>query len=676
MKKVRALPKKTYDELWFNLTNANHEWKDGQTGMDKAMQIIKDNGLTAEFKKVQEVLSDIEARAEKSGFIISKLKNYFPRNVRDYAGYMEFLNEEAKNPENQHLRNFLNSANERARLAGLSEEEAQNLVLQHIMKGNMPGITQPGSTKLRSIGQVSSRAMGFYSNLEDAITSHIYEMNDKIEQRAIVGGGLTRDRVEAAKAVRKIEQQIEKVGLHTKLNDPDMLEGLTKKWAAAHKVLDSFGTMDEEITESVSAMLKEDTDLSDSERHKVALLFNARFKQRGTRGWVRSMKNVGLMTTLGNPLAAITQIGDLALLLYRYGNIFKGQLGAYKGIFKALGTMDLIKEFDFDGHLREWSENAGTAKGLDFLLKYSGLKGIDLFAKEAFLRSAWEEHANMSLEQFREKWAPTGALTDIDAAWQIFKDGKLEKDSDGNTVGAGSQDALYVIYSELADFQPINLSETPPGYQEGGNLRIAYMLKTFAIKQVNTILREANEEFKQGNHAKGVLKAGTLILLLSMVGAGADEIKDMILGRKKDFPDHVLDNMLMLGFMNRYQFARPDQFVKGWLSGFLPPVGYLEDAIKDTNAFINGDPVGKIWKDVPLGGRLIYDRFTTVGKLAEIVRQREAIYDDIRDGDTDWDKIRDLNKLIREIPKEARENKVSVITRSTVRSLLRAEAEE
>ncbi|MHA1749008.1 MAG: hypothetical protein ACTSYF_10265, partial [Promethearchaeota archaeon] len=45
-------------------------------------------------------------------------------------------------------------------------------------------------------------------------------------------------------------------------------------------------------------------------------ILDARFHEKGTTGIVHAYKNVSYIDVMGNPMAAITQIGDLAWAMY------------------------------------------------------------------------------------------------------------------------------------------------------------------------------------------------------------------------------------------------------------------------------------------------------------------------------------------------------------------------
>lgn len=60
-------------------------------------------------------------------------------------------------------------------------------------------------------------------------------------------------------------------------------------------------------------------------------------------------------------------------------------------------------------------------------------------------------------------------------------------------------------FSDLADFQPIALSEMSPAYLNNPNARILYMLKSFTLKQWDVARREVYQKLKKkGSRLEGV----------------------------------------------------------------------------------------------------------------------------------------------------------------------------
>lgn len=64
------------------------------------------------------------------------------------------------------------------------------------------------------------------------------------------------------------------------------------------------------------------------------------------------------------------------------------------------------------------------------------------------------------------------------------------------------------LFNELAEIQPITLSEMPERYLKHPNGRIMYALKSFTLKQIDVLRKNIVQEWNKGNKIKAV-KAGT-----------------------------------------------------------------------------------------------------------------------------------------------------------------------
>jgi hypothetical protein len=111
-----------------------------------------------------------------------------------------------------------------------------------------------------------------------------------------------------------------------------------------------------------------------------------------------------------------------------------------------------------------------------------------------------------------------------------------------------------MLWNDLADTQPIGLSEMPERYLKMPNGRLFYAYKTFTLKQMNymreTLMRG------EGNPAQ---RAANLVYFTSLFVAGnapVDYAKDFLAGKDLDFEDNVLDNIAGVLGTNKYAFDK------------------------------------------------------------------------------------------------------------------------
>jgi len=177
-----------------------------------------------------------------------------------------------------------------------------------------------------------------------------------------------------------------------------------------------------------------------------------------------------------------------------------------------------------------------------------------------------------------------------------------------------------LAFSDLADMQPIALSEMSETYLNNPNGRILYMLKSFTLKQYDLLRREVVQEFKQGNKAQAAKKAATIMAYMTASGTALDVTRDLMLGREvspEQLPGRAMWALLSPYGINEYISSRYLQRgdIKGAVTETLEPATPLIDSalsIAKTAAFdreeLDEEAVRAI-NDVPVVGKLVYNWF-------------------------------------------------------------------
>jgi hypothetical protein len=101
---------------------------------------------------------------------------------------------------------------------------------------------------------------------------------------------------------------------------------------------------------------------------------------------------------------------------------------------------------------------------------------------------------------------------------------------------------------------------------------------------------------------------------LTASNVAADELKDLILGRKTSFKDLVIDNVLKLATFNRYKIRKANEegLGRAVLEGILPPTQFIDNVWTDLNKVVNNSDESfeitdlKTFQSVPLVGKLYY----------------------------------------------------------------------
>jgi hypothetical protein len=311
---------------------------------------------------------------------------------------------------------------------------------------------------------------------------------------------------------------------------------------------------------------------------------------------------------MGSPISAITQIGDLAYAMY-VGRVWtpKGFSDTIKNFSKALAEKSEITKEDLgiERIAQEFADGTTLSKAVSKVFKIVQLERIDSIGKEVLVNNAFDQYKlRTSTEAGRAKL--------LKELHPIFGN---ESNSVINDLIAGNatDNVKFLLYSKLLDFQPVALSEMPEYYLRGGNWRVLYMLKTYTLKQFDVFRREIyhniNDGYENNDKAqviKGITNMTQLMALLTLANAGADEIKDFMLGKETRFEDHVIENFLTMGGASRYvrmQVAK-EGFFSAAAQQILPPFKFANAFSKDVSSNVE-DGLRSV-DSVPVFGKLYY----------------------------------------------------------------------
>ena len=517
---------------------------------EKINDIIDRNNMTEQYKNVRDTLNALYERGKESDLDIGFLEDYFPRKVQDYEGMLKYWQKQDTWPEMQ------KRINEKEETLGRKLKDDEKVeMLNSMLKGYKPkGISKPGNIKTREINQVTADLNRFYQKSPQALLQYIYRLNDFLEARRFFG--------KSAKGSDLSEQ-----------------------------------TIDASIGQFVLDHLEKGT-ITGSQAKEVSEILRARFLQKGTSGLVSSIKNLTYIETMGNITSAITQIGDIGFSLYKNGFYSTG-----KALSKAIAGESLVTKEDLaiERIAEEFADRTKLGKTLETVFKYIGLNWADNLGKETTINAALERLSGLAQDpspEFQEE------IENIfsDESEQVIKDLKTKKTSDN---------VKFLLFSELADVQPIALSELPEYYLTSGNGRLFYMLKTYTIKMMDVFRNDVFLQMKD-NPTKAIGNLVRLTSLLVLANATADIIKDLLLGRPLEWPDYLLNNIWRLVGMSKYSFYKfkTEGVSQGVASVALPPVArFVTNSTKDVSNMIEGKfevENAEVVQGVPFLGKLYY----------------------------------------------------------------------
>jgi hypothetical protein len=308
---------------------------------------------------------------------------------------------------------------------------------------------------------------------------------------------------------------------------------------------------------------------------------------------------------MGSPISAITQIGDLAWAMYKNG-IYETAGAFTRSLFNKSAVTK--RDIGIDRISEEFTDGTKSGNAVRKVFDLIGLSSMDSLGKETLINSSYERLQKLAQNPNKEF---------NDRIQRVF--GEESKDVIQDLKdGIVSENVKILLFSELADFQPISLSEMPEAYITGGNGRVFYMLKSFTLKQIDIFRREAFDKINKGEVKEGLSNLLKLSAAFVVMNATADEIKALILGRNLSLSDLVVDNMLKLIGFSKFQIykARAEGIGSATVRTILPPFKFIDALYKDV---VNQREI-KRWdsiSSIPVGGKLYYWWFGRGKEISE-----------------------------------------------------------
>lgn len=525
---------------------------------------------------IRDVFDDIASRLKNEagykGF--EPIENYFPRIVNDYDGLLKSLDRERRTL----LENALRLKAKEAGLSSVKDLPALDraAITNSVLRGYKFNLVDGklSFTKQRVLENILPSMEKFYAKPLDAMSIYLERATKDINTRKFFGRG------NATKAAR------------------------------SKNLSESIGSYIDEAIQSGEMKYQDVERLRD--------LFDVRFGvgEQSSPKIIQNLRNIGYSTTIANPLSTLTQIGDLGMSVYVNG--FKNTFASLAGK-KYFNTSDLGID---DIASTELASVGSTAKFLNAALTASGFKRMDRLGKDTLINSSYRKAVNMAksdagIKKLRDKYG------------KVFEGEFASLVSDLNN-GKLSDNVKLLLYSELADVQPISLSQMPEGYLRSPSGRILYMLKTFSIKQLDVLRKDVVQNIKKGNYAEAGKNAAAYLTIMPMMGATVQETKDFLLGRGGNPEDIIKDNYIENIFktfgsseyvMNNY--VSKGRIIPAIGEMIAPPLDWIDAIGTDIYKAQKGEFVGeesKIMAQLPGVGRLWYNFFG--GGMEKAIEER------------------------------------------------------
>lgn len=568
--------------------------KNGDAGM--VTQIARKYGVKDGLELTRTLLEDVRHRIKAVGYEVGYKPDYFPRKIRNRDGFLKYMEKQGKlwGEIDRAIKEKEASLNP---TRPLNDDEKVNLINSFIrgFVRSKIALARTGNMQTREIEKITVELNRYYYTGRESLVRYLAEVNEAIEARKFFG------RVEVKPNLdREAELALEEMSQEEK----------TQSALSFNNIHDSIGGF-------VNRLL-EDGKISPDQQHDLKELFQARFGYIGTHGIMGLYKDVVYMDTISNPISALSNLDDLGICLYK---AFWQTPGSF---LRALANRSKITldDLQLDAVSEEIREMSKSSLMLRSFLKASGFTFLDRVGKETYMNAVIDKYKAQAKrgeagleEKLVENFGP-----EADSVYEDLKEGRV------------SENVLFLAFNELSDQQPITLSEVPQAYLDSPGGRLFYTLKTFMVKRLNFIYDEiiGTPNVLLRERIKRFLK---LYGLMVVFGAGVDELKDFILGRKTSWTDRLIDNLLKpFGLSKFFLYKVRGEGILAAIGQFIsPPARVGVSIVKDI--FLAGTPVKTGRKSteprmfefptsIPIGGKLWYWWF---GRGAQKMRVQEAL---------------------------------------------------
>jgi len=543
--------------------------------MDKIRGMMDDmkipNSIGKEFEDMQSAFEDIRSYARQEGGIdVGYQQGYFPRLIRDYDTFKSALQGDDANAVTKALEEY-------AQKEGISVDAIPQGVAAEITSRTLrgfpvqPGASLPGNLKQRKIGRITNEQMiDGYADPADALKNYIERTVQAVERRKFL--------------YRNPNAKGDKVGFD----------------GSKDRVGADLG-MDMEVDDSLAGevakrLLKDNKDLSSEDVQKLKEIIQARFSGKTVDPFIQGVKNLNYMQVMGNFGSAITQLGDLA-----YSMHFNGFGNTFKSLLNQSDNYDFVRYFNLKDHnIDAVTSSDALSKALDKVFTVTRLKKLDQLAKNTTMNASWKKYKAQAMKDSQGLQEELAPIFGKDRAGLMVKE--LRESNPGSKNLPKSVEEL--IWYKFLDLNPATLGEMPKYYNQSGNARIMYMLKSFTIKQFDVFRETAQKDIDRAKALrakgdnKGAAKAAAdamskivgLGLVFGAANASTDMIKDTMYGRPIKRDELLEDNIWRLLGINRYivQKARREGPMKAAAELILPPTAIFDRAWQDISS-IAGD---------------------------------------------------------------------------------------
>ena len=314
------------------------------------------------------------------------------------------------------------------------------------------------------------------------------------------------------------------------------------------------------------------------------------YGQRGPDAWLSNLRKAAYMGTIGNPYSAVLNLGDIANSFVNFGA--ENTVAALKDMFAKKGIAMTVEdvglanqatgEFLQEG-VGKWTQRFSAASNQVF--QKSGFRAVDQFGKNVAMNAALKKGKELIRKgTFDDEWG--FAFTPNEMA-------RLKRDL---MKGEKTDIVTEFAAANIARLQPSNMAQMPKWYLERPNWRVLWMLKTFAMKQIDQLERLVVQEWKNGNKKEAIKNAAAYMFVVGGTNAALMEGRQAIKGDVPDpanFPKRYGDwalGVASINLLSSYQIEKSRQDGAAALVPSITPIGEMLMAPAADVITYAGDP--------------------------------------------------------------------------------------
>tara|TARA_S200000501_G_scaffold205615_2_gene193340 strand:+ start:5430 stop:8426 length:2997 start_codon:yes stop_codon:yes gene_type:complete len=292
---------------------------------------------------------------------------------------------------------------------------------------------------------------------------------------------------------------------------------------------------------------------------------------RGPSGLIANARKAAYMGTIGNPYSAILNVGDVfnSMVNYGTGNTVDAMIDMMRNRGLKISVDDVGLAQQTTGEFLRDGVGTIQARFNDLVeqsFKISGFRDIDRFGKNVALRAGLKEGQQL---------ARSGKL---ESTWgHAFTENEMQSLKKDLLQGNKTNLTTEFAAAQLAKLQPSDMAQLPKWYLDNPNWRVLYMLRTFAIKQLEQMERLVVEEWRRGNKKEAYKNGIAYTMMVGGGNAAINEGRQILKGDEPSlegygmrFADHLL-SAASLNTLGTYQVMRASQGDTGALVKSVAP---------------------------------------------------------------------------------------------------------